>query len=402
MIQEGWKTYKLGDIVEIIGGGTPSTSVEEYWNGEIPWLTPKDLTNYKYKFISKGERSITESGLKNSSARLLPKGTVLLTSRAPIGYLALASNPICTNQGFKSLITDETKVNNHFLYYLFRNNVGYIKSLGTGTTFAEVSGSTLKGVEFSMPEDISTQSRIASILSSLDDKIELNLQMNKTLEAIAQAIFKEWFVDFRFPGFDGILVDGLPKGWRKSKVSDTCEVNKNTLSTKDEINEIKYIEISEVERGIIRNVSTYKRGEEPSRAKRKLRHGDIALSTVRPDRGSYFLAYYPENNLIASTGFAVFTATTLPFSFLYCFLTADEQIEYYGRMADGAAYPAINPSIIQNIDLTLPSEIVLKLFNDTAEKLYSKIYENLRENQTLIQIRDLLLPKLMTGKIRVA
>lgn len=223
---EGWKPYQLGDVAEIIGGGTPSTGIAEYWDGTISWLTPRDLTNYNYRYIKKGERSITESGLRNSSTRMLPKGTVLLTSRAPIGYLAIAENPVCTNQGFKSFIADDTKVDNLFLYYMLKNNIEQIKSLGTGTTFAEVSGNILKGVEFIFPESISEQYRIASILSSLDDKIELNFQMNKTLEAITQAIFKEWFVDFKFPGFDGELVDGLPKGWRMGNVIDLFQLQR--------------------------------------------------------------------------------------------------------------------------------------------------------------------------------
>ena len=99
-----WKECKLGDVAEIIGGGTPSTSNNEFWNGNIPWLTPRDLTGYSKVYISHGERFITESGLKNSSAKLMPKGTVLLTSRAPIGYVVIAENGICTNQGFKSLV----------------------------------------------------------------------------------------------------------------------------------------------------------------------------------------------------------------------------------------------------------------------------------------------------------
>lgn len=109
-----WKTYKLGDIAEIVGGGTPSTTKEEYWGNEYPWLTPRDLSNHTYRYVSKGERNISELGLKNSSAKLIPEGAVLLTSRAPIGYLAIAQNDVTTNQGFKSFIVNEKKANNEF------------------------------------------------------------------------------------------------------------------------------------------------------------------------------------------------------------------------------------------------------------------------------------------------
>jgi type I restriction enzyme S subunit len=275
-----------------------------------------------------------------------------------------------------------------------------LKAKETGSTVTGIKQSELRQIEIYAP-DFKTQDSIASILSSLDNKIELNLQMNQTLEAMAQAIFKEWFVNFNFPGFDGKLVNGLPKGWRMGRVSDICVVNKNTLSIKDEIETIEYIEISEVSKGIINEIATYSRGEEPSRARRKLKHGDTVVSTVRPDRGSYFLAIAPKDNLIASTGFAVFSPISVPFSFLYCLLTSSEQMEFYGKMADGATYPAINPSIIMNIELAIPSDEVLQLFHLVIGNLYLKINQNFEENRTLNQLRDGLLPKLMTGQIEV-
>ena len=109
--------YRIKDIGEVVGGGTPRTDTPEYWNGNIPWLSPVDLSNYSNIFISKGQNNITELGLKKSSTKLLPKDTVLLSSRAPIGYLAIAENEICTNQGFKSIICDKKKVVPLFLYY---------------------------------------------------------------------------------------------------------------------------------------------------------------------------------------------------------------------------------------------------------------------------------------------
>ena len=210
-----------------------------------------------------------------------------------------------------------------------------------------------------------------------------------------------FYMETPTPGFDGELVKGLPKGWRMGTVSDMCEVNKNTLSIKDKISVINYIEISEVNQGIINNITTYSRGTEPSRAKRKLKHGDIAISTVRPDRGSYFLAIEPPESLIASTGFAVFTPLSVPFSFLYCFLTDVQQIEFYGKMADGAAYPAINPSVIMKMELPIPPKETLESFHSVTEKLLIKINENLIAVKTLTQIRDGLLSKLMTGKIEL-
>ncbi|MCX6256608.1 MAG: restriction endonuclease subunit S [Bacteroidia bacterium] len=370
-----WKTYKLSDLAEIKYG----KDHKHLADGDIPVYGSGGIMRY------------AEKGLYDDESILIPrKGTL--------------SNLFYVNEPFWSVDTMfytkiKKEANGKYLFYLLKTLD--LASMNVGSAVPSLTTEVLNKVEINLP-DISTQCSIASILSSLDDKIELNLQMNQTLEKMTQTIFKEWFVKFNFPGFDGMLVDGLPRGWRRLKVIDTCKVNANVLSSKEELTEIRYIEISEVERGEIKNISVYKRGEEPSRAKRKLIHGDIVLSTVRPNRGSYFLAYHPENNLIASTGFAVFTATSVPFSFLYCFLTDDEQIEYYGRMADGAAYPAINPSIIMNLDYKVPSGDVLHLFNDIAENQYSRMYENLIENQTLTQIRDSLLPRLMTGKLEIS
>ena len=187
-----WKEYKISDIADVIGGGTPSTSNSSYWNGNIPWLTPRDLTGYTKVYISKGERNITVEGLRNSSARLLPKGTVLLTSRAPIGYVAIAKNEITTNQGFKSLVLKEDYADNEFIYYWIKNNIDYLQSIGTGTTFAEISGRVVKDIEISLPP-LSEQKTIASVLSSLDDKIDLLHRQNATLEKMAETLFRQWF-----------------------------------------------------------------------------------------------------------------------------------------------------------------------------------------------------------------
>lgn len=172
----------LGQLGEIAGGATPSTKKPSYWNGDIPWLSPKDLTNYAFRYIGHGERSITRSGYDNSSTVLLPAGTVLFSSRAPIGYVAIASNPVCTNQGFKSVVPYDG-TDSLFLYYLLKFNRGRIEGLGSGTTFKEVSATTMRGIEVDVPRTIDEQRRIASVLDSIDSKIETNARLNGYLAA---------------------------------------------------------------------------------------------------------------------------------------------------------------------------------------------------------------------------
>ena len=178
-----FKKYHLKELGEIVGGGTPSTQQEDFYrNGTIPWITPKDLTNYEFKRISRGERNITESGYNNSSTKLLPKNTVLFSSRAPIGLVALADCELCTNQGFKSIIPNSDLIDPDFLYYLMLYNRPAIQSIASGTTFMEVSGKVLGNFMVSIPERIEDQKKVATVLSSLDEQIETKKKINKNLE----------------------------------------------------------------------------------------------------------------------------------------------------------------------------------------------------------------------------
>ncbi|SFI24378.1 type I restriction enzyme, S subunit [Pseudobutyrivibrio sp. OR37] len=150
-IPKGWEIKKIVEIGEVVGGGTPSTKESDYWNGNIPWLTPADLASFNGVYISSGEKSITELGLEKSSAKIMPKNTVLLSSRAPIGYVALARNEMCTNQGFKSVVCDETKIMHQYLFYFFKMNKSLLEGYGSGATFLELSGSSLKRIKLLIP-----------------------------------------------------------------------------------------------------------------------------------------------------------------------------------------------------------------------------------------------------------
>ena len=146
-----WIKVKISDLGQVVGGATPSTKKDEYYNGDIAWITPKDLSDFKCRYISRGERNITKAGMDSCSTQLLPKNTVLFSSRAPIGYVAIAENEMCTNQGFKSVIPNEN-IDCLFLYYLLKFNKDKIEAMGSGTTFKEVSGSTMRNIEVTIPE----------------------------------------------------------------------------------------------------------------------------------------------------------------------------------------------------------------------------------------------------------
>jgi type I restriction enzyme S subunit len=271
----------------------------------------------------------------------------------------------------------------------------------------------------------SEQQAIGNILGVLDDKIELNRRMNHTLEAMAAALFKAWFVDFEpvctkadgqvptgissniaglFPSsFEDSALGDIPVGWQLATIAEVAEINGSTLGARDPLDRIEYIEISEVTRGDVKDIQIYERGAEPGRARRRLRHGDTALSTVRPDRGSYFLALDPSPYLVASTGFAVLTPQKVPWSFLHAALTRSELFTYLGRLADGAAYPAVSPDVIGAWQVPLPNDAsVLDAFHSLCAPLYERAATNRLESRTLASLRDTLLPKLLSSEIRVS
>ncbi|ERK29777.1 restriction endonuclease subunit S [Clostridium intestinale] len=175
MIPKGWRVGKISDLGEVVGGSTPSKAKSEYYTEKgIAWITPKDLSNNKDKFISKGNIDISELGLKNSSTKIMPKGTVLFSSRAPIGYVAVAKNDVTTNQGFKSVVP-KINIGTSYIYCFLKNNIEIIENRATGSTFKEVSGSIMKGIPVIIPDD--------SILIKFQNLCDLYFEKQMVLES---------------------------------------------------------------------------------------------------------------------------------------------------------------------------------------------------------------------------
>lgn len=189
-IPEGWEVKSISEVAKVVSGGTPSKQVSEYWeNGTIPWATPTDITSNDNKYISTTQLMITESGLRNSSANLLPEGSVLMTSRATIGPRCINTVPMATNQGFKSFICDPDVLHNEYLYYLIDKIKDQFIALASGSTFLEISKSAVETFKIPVPP-LEEQIEIAKMLSSLDEKLSVEKVKKESLQTIKKALMQ--------------------------------------------------------------------------------------------------------------------------------------------------------------------------------------------------------------------
>lgn len=222
VIPEYWQILYLEDVSEVFSGGTPSTTVSEYWDGKIVWCTPSDITQTRGKYILRTDRTITELGLKNSSATLLPKGSILLCTRATIGELKISAIPMATNQGFKNLIVNDS-VNVDYLYYLLKTKKKNMVELAIGSTFLEISKSALCNIPLQFPS-LEEQQKIAEALSDMDNLISSLEKLIQKKKAIKQGAMQELLTGKkRLPGFSG--------EWQDITLGDCCEIYDGTHQT---------------------------------------------------------------------------------------------------------------------------------------------------------------------------
>ncbi len=420
-IPEGWAYRKVAEFAEVIGGGTPKSKNSEYWGGDIPWLTPKDLSGEHPRYVSRGGRSITKTGLENSGARIVPPKTVLLTCRAPVGYVALAKNPLTTNQGFRNLVVNDEN-DPEFVYYLLLNNSDYLRQHVAGATLQQLSGSTLKSLEFLMPP-LPEQKAIARILGTLDDKIELNRRMNETLEGIARAIFKSWFVDFdpvrakaegRDTGlpkeiedlFPDSLEDSelgkIPKGWKAVPATRIFDVNPRVPLSKGSI--APYVDMKALPTNgfSVTDVITkeFKGGS-------KFQQGDVLLACITPylENGKTGVVdFFTEGEVgFGSTEFIVLRGdSVVPTEFAYC-LARDKRFRRHciASIVGSSGRQRVQTACFDQFMFAKAPDALLSEFANRVHSSFGKIAENFRELSVLAGLRDRLLPGLLSGAVPV-
>ena len=379
-----WIECTLDKLGEIVGGATPSTKCEDYYGGSIPWITPKDLSSFKGRYITSGERNITEKGLASCSAQMMPKDAVLFTSRAPIGYIAIASQSVCTNQGFKSIVVNE-KADPLFVYYLLKYNKDAIEAMGSGTTFKEVSGKTMRAVKVRIPLDVSYQKRIAAVLDSLDTKIENNERINDNLQQQASILYGKYFPH--------AVTDDLPAGWRVGTVGEIVEIHDS-----------KRIPLSGAQRAKMekRIYPYYGAASLMDYVDEYIFDGKYLLlgedGTVVDDAGYPILQYvwgqfWVNNHAHILTGKLGFNVESL----LLLFKRTPVK-----SIVTGAVQPKISQANLRSIQVVVPPQHELDAFNELIRPLFDQIRQNQDQNKALTSLRDALLPKLMSGEIDVS
>lgn len=396
--------YRICEIGEVVGGGTPSTKRNEYWNGCIPWISPKDLTSYTSVYISHGKKFITKEGLKAGST-LLPQNTVLMSSRAPIGYLAIAENELCTNQGFKSIVCNEEKVVPLYLYYYLKANIEYIRLFGTGATFPEISAKTLRKIKINIEESTEKQNRVATVLSNYDNLIENNNKQIKLLEQMAENLYKEWFVRFRFPGYEQIkFIDGIPSDWQILRMSNFCYVTDGTHDTPKPVNEggVPLVTGKCIKNGFIDFNETYNISyqDHESISKRSgLQTGDILFSNIGTV-GTTCLVNYDREFSVKNV--IIFKPDNIEISnYLYSWLNSDSIQAIFATQTNGASQQFVGLNFMRRFKILVPNENVLALYSDRIKPIRAEIVKLHDINENLIKQRDLLLPRLMSGKLEV-
>ncbi|MCB9006097.1 MAG: restriction endonuclease subunit S [Ardenticatenaceae bacterium] len=428
-----WIKHRTDKLIKnnilAIGDGYRAKNAELGSNG-LPFAR---VGNINDGFHFEDADRFPEKDLSRVGEKISSPGDVVFTSKGTVGRFAFVrpsveqfvySPQLCY---WRSL--DHDCIDPRFLYYWMHGREFWLQVKGVKgqTDMADyVSLRDQRRMFITLPE-IDEQKTIAAVLSAFDDKIELNRQMNATLEEIARALFKSWFVDFDpvrrnqearlfpkslasaapydhlFP--DELVVDGngreLPKGWRIGSMDEVIEINTASIK-KDYLNdEIEYIDISSVTEGTLESTTNYRFEEAPSRARRLVKHGDTIWSTVRPNRKSYLFIHSPKKNLVISTGFAVLSPRSIPASYLYSWVTTDEFVNYLVSNASGSAYPAVNAKRFADADILIPNEHVKIVFDQIISPMRDKIAQNEDESRTLADLRDTLLPRLMSGQLRL-
>lgn len=408
-----WRTYPLAELTINHDGKRKPVKESERRVGPYPYYGASGIVDYVDDYLIDGDYLL-----------IAEDGENLRTRQTPIAFMARGKSWV---NNHAHIVTGNNKADTRFLMYALQS--ADVSAYLTGAVMPKLTQGNLNRIPISCPP-LDEQRAIAHILGTLDDKIELNRRMNETLEAIARAMFKSWFVDFdpvraKMSGeppesicqrlgltpdllalFPDRLVDSelgeIPEGWRVGTIGDHCYLNAESWSAKTIPDVVHYVDLANVKSGIISEVQILPSASAPSRARRILRADDTIIGTVRPGNRSFTLIGEDEPQLTGSTGFAVLSPKRKASREMVFFLaTSDENIGRLSRLADGAAYPAVRSEVVTAGACIVPDPSVIDEFHAATASMIDYQIANRISNDTLGAARDTLLPKLLSGELRL-
>jgi len=397
-----WQEVRLGDVLDkIVGGGTPSKENPSYWDGgDIFWCSVKDMSDDKFRILQTKD-TITLDGLNNSSANLIPKGTVITATRMGLGRAFINETDMAINQDLKALIPN-SNINNKYLLWtiiLYRN---YIEMLGNGATVKGIRLETLKNIKINLPP-LPAQQKIAKILSNYDDLIENNLKRIKLLEESARLTYEEWFLRFRIDG-KKLEIDsdtGLPFGWECKLMKDFGEVvTGKTPSTDNESyygGDIPFVKTPSMHGNTYTlETADYLTNLGANSQQNKFLSKNSLMVSCIGTAGVYSLVAgnCQTNQQINSIRFYKDEYTFYIYGFAGHLTNVLDAIG-----SNGATMTNVNKTKFENIKAPMPSIDLLERFHNTFNSNFESILNIMKQNQLLKEARDILLPRLMTGMI---
>lgn len=382
-----WKEFKLSNIIHILGGGTPKTSVPEYWNGDISWLSVKDFNSGK-KYVYTTEKTITELGLKNSSTQLLKNKDIIISARGTVGELAVIPFDMAFNQSCYGIRAKEI-VDDNFLYYLLKNSIDILKHNTHGSVFDTITRETFDNIIVNLPP-LETQQKIAKVLSAIDDKIELNNKINENLEEQAQALFNNNFVN----------IESIPNNWMVSNLPNIADYLNGLAMQKfrpqrDEIG-IPVIKIKELRQGFCDSQSDL--CSPNIKSEYLINDGDVIFSWS----GTLWLDLWGGG--LCGLNQHLFKITSSKYDkWFYYFWTKYHLNSFIAIAADKATTMGhIKREDLEKSEVLIPDDKTYFQLSSLLTPMLELIIKNKSENRYLTQLRDTLLPKLMSGEIDVS
>lgn len=394
-----WKEVRLGDVcTRVCSGGTPKSTNLSYYGGKIPWLNTKEIDFNRIYFT---EMTITDSGLNNSSAKWIVPNTVTVAMYgATAGKSCIVKVPMTTNQACCNLTINDEVADYEFVYYSLKNDYTTLASLANGGAQQNLNAQIIKDYVLKMPS-LADQRRIASILSSLDRKIELNNKINADLEEMAQAIFKNWFVDFE-PFKDGKFVDSelgmIPEGW---KVGTLGDITKNKSAKVKERNDVKVLSPVTTGELVLSEEYFTKQVFSSSIAKYKIvNKGDFAYNPARVNIGSLGRNEFDFDGCVSPV-YVVFSVLDGYENYFDLFRKTDFFKDSVASLAIGGVRQSLSYDDLSSIEVIIPSENAVEEFNNLYNQMKKTIKANKLEISRLSTLRDTLLPRLMSGELEV-